>query len=93
MTIENVSRNYSKPVPGQWIAVPGLSKRRSSADQGNTCIVLTRWQDQDSFRQWVKSDEYKEGRQRMDHFRNPDGKMRLTSQVEMFEAFAEQGAR
>ena len=57
--------------------------------KGNTYIVMTHWKDKESFLGWTKSDEYKEGHQRVDHFKGGDGKMRLTSKVEMYEVFGE----
>jgi heme-degrading monooxygenase HmoA len=57
--------------------------------KGNTYVVMTHWKDKESFQGWVKSSEYKEGHTRVDDFRGEDGKMRLTSQVEMYEVFTE----
>ncbi len=56
---------------------------------GNTYIVMTHWKDKQSFLNWTKSEEYKEGHRRVDDFRDKDGKMRLTSEVEMYEVFGE----
>jgi len=57
--------------------------------KGNTYIVMTHWKDKESFEDWVKSEEYEEGHKRAGDFKNSDGKMRLTSQVEMYEIFAD----
>jgi len=57
--------------------------------KGNTYIVMTHWKDKDSFLAWTKSSEHKEGHERAGDFRDPDGNMRLTSSVEMYEVFAE----
>jgi heme-degrading monooxygenase HmoA len=57
--------------------------------KGDTYIVMTHWQDKESFLEWTKSEEYKEGHTRTADFRGPDGKMRISSQVEMYEVFAE----
>lgn len=57
--------------------------------KGDTFVVMTHWEDKDSFLAWTGSEEYKEGHQRTGDFRNEDGKMRLTSKVEMYEVFAE----
>jgi len=57
--------------------------------RGDTYIVMTHWQDKDSFLQWTKSEEYMEGHTRVGDFRSADGKMRISSQVEMYEVFAE----
>jgi heme-degrading monooxygenase HmoA len=50
---------------------------------------MTHWKDKDSFLAWTKSSEHKEGHERAGDFRDPDGNMRLTSSVEMYEVFAE----
>ena len=57
--------------------------------KGDTFVVMTHWEDKDSFLAWTGSEEDKEGHQRTGDFRNEDGKMRLTSKVEMYEVFAE----
>jgi len=58
-------------------------------NKGNTYVVMTHWKDKESFLAWTKSGEYKEGHERVGDFRNSDGKMRLSSSVEMYEVFAE----
>jgi heme-degrading monooxygenase HmoA len=54
---------------------------------GNTYIVMTHWKDEEYFLRWTKSDAYKEGHQRVVDFKGDDGKMRLTSKVEMYQVF------
>jgi heme-degrading monooxygenase HmoA len=69
---------------------PGLIKAEIlRPTKGNTYIVMTHWKDKESFLGWTKSDEYKEGHRRVDDFKDDDGKMRLTSKVEMYEVLGE----
>ena len=56
---------------------------------GNTYIVMTHWEDRKSFENWTNSQEYKEGHQRVGDFKNPDGKMRISSNIEMYDVFSE----
>jgi len=53
---------------------------------GNTYIVMTHWESKKDFDGWVVSPEYHEGHQRVKEFKE-DGKLVLTSKVEMFEIF------
>ena len=55
--------------------------------QGDTYVVMTHWEKKEDFEAWVGSKEYKEGHQRVGEFKE-NGKMVLTSQVEMYEVFA-----
>lgn len=57
--------------------------------KGNTYVVMTHWKDKESFLEWTKSSEYREGHTRVDDFRDAEGKMRLSSHVEMYEVFAD----
>jgi len=57
--------------------------------KGTTYIVMTHWKDKDSFMQWTKSDEYREGHQRIGDFRGSDGRFRLSSEIETYEVIAE----
>jgi heme-degrading monooxygenase HmoA len=55
--------------------------------KGDTYIVMTHWEGKEHFEAWVGSEEYKEGHQRVGEFKR-DGKIVLTSEVEMYEVFA-----
>ena len=58
-------------------------------ENGNEYIVMTHWESQDAFLAWTKSDEYREGHQRVGEFKDANGKLVLTSKVETYEVFAE----
>lgn len=52
--------------------------------EGDTYIVMTYWKSKGDFEGWVGSPEYREGHQRVKDFKE-NGKLALTSKVEMFE--------
>ncbi len=55
---------------------------------GNDYIVMTHWETQAHFDAWTKSEEYREGHQRVGEFKGADGKLVLSSKVETYEVFA-----
>ncbi len=57
-------------------------------ESGNEYIVMTHWETQKDFEAWTKSDEYREGHQRVGEFKDANGKLALTSKVETYEVFA-----
>jgi len=57
--------------------------------EGNTYIVMTRWESEDNFNEWVNSPEFIEGHRRRDEFKNAEGHFALKSKVERYEVFAE----
>ncbi len=54
---------------------------------GDTYVVMTHWEKKEDFEAWVGSSEYKEGHQRVKDF-TENGKLALTSEVEIFEVMA-----
>jgi heme-degrading monooxygenase HmoA len=55
---------------------------------GNEYIVMTHWESEQAFSEWVHSSEYAEGHKRAGEFKGDDGESALTSKVETFEILA-----
>ncbi len=55
----------------------------------NEYLVVTHWENEESFKGWVDSPEFREGHKRVGEFRDADGNMLLTSKVEKYEVIAE----
>ena len=70
--------------------MPGFIRAQMLRPQkGSTYVIMTHWESEQSFLDWTRSDEFELGHKRAENFKDGDGKMRLTSSMEVYEVFAE----
>lgn len=70
--------------------MPGFIKAQMLRPQkGNTYVIMTHWESEQSFLDWTKSDQFEQGHKRAADFKDQSGKMKLTSNMEVYEVFAE----
>lgn len=56
--------------------------------KGNEYIVMTQWESDTHFRDWVGSPEYIEGHKRVSQFTDENGKSLLNSKIDKYDVFA-----